>query len=98
VRPNIASACDARGGQRASVQEAAVLPLTAWTTFYIIIGSSAGTLTGLTFVAISLLAGRPRLPNLSGGIATYNTPTIVHFGATLFICTFLRAYLGKGPT
>ncbi len=35
-----------------------MLPLTNWANFYVIVGSSAGALTGLTFVVISLIAGR----------------------------------------
>jgi len=38
------------------MQEAAVLPLPTWQNFYVIIGSAAATLTGLMFVAITLIA------------------------------------------
>jgi hypothetical protein len=65
-------------------------PLTAWVNFYIIVGSSAGALTGLTFVVITLLPqARPR--GAEGGIAAFTTPTIVHFGAVLFVCALLSA-------
>ncbi len=65
-------------------------PLTTWDNFYVIIGSSAGALTGLTFVVISLAARRPDR-STSRGIAVFTTPTVVHFGNALFVCAFLSA-------
>lgn len=65
-------------------------PLGAWENFYIIVGSSAGALTGLTFVAVSLVA-ELRLRGAERGIATFTTPTIVHFGVVLFVCALLSA-------
>ena len=49
------------------VQEAAVSLLLAWQNFYVIVGSSAGALTGLTFVVIILGAGA-RYQSGSGGL------------------------------
>jgi hypothetical protein len=43
----------------------ASLPLEAWSNFYVIGGSSAGGLTGLTFVVIALTADE-RAVSLSG--------------------------------
>ena len=40
------------------------LPLEAWANFYVIVGSSAGGLTGLTFVVIALVADAPALRQL----------------------------------
>ena len=65
-------------------------PLGEWENFYIIVGSSAGALTGLTFVAVTL-AAEPKLRGAERGIAAYNTPTIVHFGIVLFVCALLSA-------
>ena len=64
--------------------------LSAWENFYIIIGSSAGALTGLTFVVIALMQGLQR-QGTSRAVAAYTTPTIVHFGAALFVCALLSA-------
>lgn len=36
--------------------EAALSSLKAWESFYVIVGSSAGALTGLQFVVIALIA------------------------------------------
>jgi hypothetical protein len=70
------------------VQEAAVSPLTAWQNFYVMIGSSAGALIGLTFVVITLMA---RARRSSETIAAFGTPTVVHFCAALLIATILSA-------
>jgi hypothetical protein len=71
-------------------QEAAMSLLTAWANFYIILGSSAGSLTGLMFVVITLTTGR-RVQGASWAMAAFNTPTVWHFGAVLFICAILSA-------
>lgn len=65
------------------------LPLAAWESFYVIVGSSAAALTGLQFVVIVLGA------EVGLGSATTNrafgTPTIVHFGAVLLLSAVLSA-------
>jgi hypothetical protein len=62
----------------------------AWANFYVITGSSAGALTGLMFVVITLVAGTPTRTR-DEGIATFSTPTVVHFGAALFVSAMLSA-------
>jgi len=66
-------------------------PLSAWFNFYVIVGTAAGVLIGLTFVVISLVAGWARRPSLSSGLGTYNTPSVVHFAAVLLACATLSA-------
>ena len=67
-------------------------PLSAWLNFYVIVGTAAGALIGLTFVVISLMAGRATQRNVSsGGLGTYSTPTVVHFAAVLLSCATLSA-------
>jgi hypothetical protein len=64
--------------------------LTPWATFYVIIGSSAAVLTGLMFVAITLVTGtRARRPDV--GIAAFSTPTIMHFCVALAVAAILSA-------
>jgi hypothetical protein len=58
-----------------------------WDNFYVITGSAAAGLTGLTFVVIALSADAKRV-NLRG-LRTFVTPTIVHFGAVLALAAFL---------
>jgi modulator of FtsH protease len=67
-----------------------VEPFSGWESFYVIVGSSAGALTGLTFVAVTLTA-EMRSRGAGQGIPAYTTPTIVHFGVVLFICALLSA-------
>lgn len=59
--------------------------LDGWGNFYVIVGSSAGALIGLQFVVMTLLADAPagRRDERAGG--AFATPTIVHFGAVLFL-------------
>ena len=74
------------------MQEAGVSFLTTWQNFYVIIGSAAATLTGLTFVVITLIVGgRVRVSPASGGIGAFSTPTVVHFGLALLIAALLSA-------
>jgi len=51
-------------------------------------GSSAAALTGLMFVVISLVTGRTR-PSTHDGIATFSTPTVMHFAAALMVSAIL---------
>ena len=64
--------------------------LARWASFYSILGSAAGTLIGLQFVVMTLIAQRPRIPAHEAG-AAFGTPTIVHFSAVLLLSALLRA-------
>jgi hypothetical protein len=64
--------------------------LTAWESFYVIVGSSAAALTGLQFVVIALIADS-RARATSGEISAFGSPTIVHFCVALFVCATLSA-------
>jgi len=63
--------------------------LARWANFYVIVGSSAGALTGLQFVVIALIAQ-------SGGatsrreIRAFGTPTVIHFCAALLISVVMN--------
>src|ERR1700674_4447016 len=65
--------------------------LTAWSNFYVIAGSSAAALTGLMFVVITLVVGLERSKRTPDGIATFSTPTVVHFCVALVISAILSA-------
>jgi hypothetical protein len=65
----------------------ALSSLADWNSFYVIIGSSAAGLTGLTFVVIALAADTHRLN--THGLRAFVTPTIVHFGTVLALAAFL---------
>jgi hypothetical protein len=72
------------------MQEAAMSALSGWESFYVIVGGAAGALTGLTFVAVTLVA-EVRLRGAGQGIPAYTTPTIVHFAVVLFVSAALSA-------
>lgn len=63
--------------------------LAAWDSFYVIVGPAAGALIGLQFVVMTLIAERPHARSADAG-AAFATPTIVHFGAVLFLAALLR--------
>jgi hypothetical protein len=62
--------------------------LAPWANFYVIVGSAAGALIGLQFVVMTLIAIRPHIAAPEAG-AAFATPTIVHFGAVLFLSALL---------
>jgi hypothetical protein len=64
--------------------------LSAWGSFYVIVGSSAGALTGLQFVVMTLIAQKSPPRSAEAGPA-FATPTIVHFGTALLLSAVLSA-------
>jgi len=64
--------------------------LLAWENFYIIVGSSAGALTGLQFVVMALIAESRRRTGMHE-IDTFGTPTVVHFCAVLLVSAILSS-------
>src|SRR5215217_6607204 len=66
--------------------------LSNWQNFYMIMGTAAATLTGLMFVATSLVAGiETHVPTANAGISAFNTPTVVHFSIVLLLAGVLSA-------
>ena len=64
--------------------------LSLWESFYVIVGSSAGALTGLQFVVIALVAESEARTG-AREIEAFGTPTVVHFCAVLLISAILSA-------
>ena len=65
----------------------ALPPIEGWDNFYVIVGSSAAGLTGLTFVVIAL-ASDAHVVRLSA-LRTFITPVVMHFGSALWISALL---------
>jgi hypothetical protein len=65
--------------------------LTAWSSFYVMTGSSAAALTGLMFVVITLVTRADRAEDTHAGISTFSTPTVMHFAAVLLVSAVLIA-------
>jgi hypothetical protein len=57
--------------------------LAGWENFYVLVGTTAGGLTGLTFVVIALVKDRNTSGIRPAGISVFVTPTIVHFAGVL---------------
>ena len=72
------------------IQEMLATPLPKWESFYVIIGSSAGALTGLQFVVMALVADMRRHTSFDT-IDAFGTPTIVHFCVVLALSGILSA-------
>lgn len=72
-------------------------PLAGWDNYYVIIGSSAGGLTGLTFVVIALIR-ESRQGVQPTGVGTFVTPTIVHFCGVLALAAFMSMPHQSGGT
>lgn len=64
--------------------------LSQWESFYVIVGSSAGGLTGLWFVVITLV-GESNIPRSVESTNAFGTPNVVHFAAVLMLSAFLSA-------
>ena len=62
-------------------------PLAGWDNFYVIVGSAAGGLTGLTFVVIALVRDARRVNPV--GLQAFVSPTMVHFGGVLALSAYM---------
>ena len=69
--------------------EPAVSPFAPWESFYVIVGSSAGALTGLQFVVVALSADSRAVRRTELSILAFGSPTIVHFCAVLLTAAIL---------
>jgi hypothetical protein len=64
--------------------------LSAWESFYVIVGSSAAALTGLQFVVITLIADA-RVRRTQREINVFGTPIVMHFSVVLLVSAILSA-------
>ena len=64
--------------------------LSQWESFYVIVGSSAGGLTGLWFVVITLV-GDSNIPRSAESTHAFGTPNVVHFATILVLSAILSA-------
>jgi len=72
------------------VTELANPQLSAWESFYVIVGSSSAALIGLQFVVMTLIADM-QWAATAESIRAFGTPTIVHFGSALVVSAILSA-------
>jgi hypothetical protein len=64
--------------------------LSQWESFWVIVGSSAGGLTGLMFVVVALVR-ESSLPRNPDTINAFGTPNVLHFVAVLLLAAVLSA-------
>ena len=64
--------------------------LTAWQSFYVIVGSSGAALIGVQFVVITLIAGMRRRATPES-ISAFATPTVVHLVGALLVSAIMSA-------
>src|SRR4051812_39570413 len=65
-------------------------PLAGWVSFYEIVGSAAGALTGLQFVVMTLISSTRQSGSVHE-IRAFGTPTVVHFCAALLLSGIMSA-------
>ncbi len=69
------------------------LALSDWQSFYVVVGSSAAALTGLTFIVITIAADDGELAGSASarlsGLRVFITPTAVHFGTALWLSALM---------
>ena len=64
--------------------------LSQWESFWVIVGSSAGGLTGLMFVVVALVK-ESSLPRNPDSLNAFGTPNVIHFVAVLLLAAVLSA-------
>ncbi len=70
----------------------------AWESFYVVIGSTAGALTGLQFVVLTLITESGMIRGTGETLSAFGSPNVVHFCAALLVSAILSApWHGLGP-
>ncbi len=64
--------------------------LSAWESYYVIVGSSGAALIGLQFVVVTLIAGMRRYAD-AGSLSAFGTPTVVHLSGALLVSAIMSA-------
>jgi hypothetical protein len=65
--------------------------LPPWSGFFIMAGTSAASLIGLMFVVITLVTRAERPARSEDGLATFSSPTVMHFSAVLLVSATMTA-------
>ena len=80
------------------MDETGTFTLKAWESFYVIVGSSAGALTGLQFVVLTLISEAGMIRGSGETLAAFGSPNVVHFCAALLVSAIFSApWHGLGP-
>jgi len=80
------------------MDETVTSALKEWESFYVIVGSSAGALTGLQFVVLTLISEAGMIRGSEETLAAFGSPNVVHFCAALLVSAIFSApWHGLGP-
>src|SRR5262245_41711727 len=83
---------DGPGRRRgAGMTEVVENPMRAWEAFYVIVGSSAGALTGLQFVVLTMISESQVIKGTEQSLAAFGSPNVVHFCAALLVSALFSA-------
>jgi len=63
--------------------------LSAWQSFYVMVGSSGAALIGIQFVVIALIANMRQRPT-ADTISAFGTPTVVHLVSALLVSAIMN--------
>jgi hypothetical protein len=81
-----------------TMDERAVFSPQAWESFYVIVGTTAGALTGLQFVVLTLITEAGMIRGTSDTLSAFASPNVVHFCAALLVSAIFSApWHGLGP-
>src|SRR5687767_5649605 len=73
------------------MDETAAFSTHAWEGFYVIVGSTAGALTGLQFVVLTLITEAGVIRGTGETLSAFGTPTVVHFCTALLVSAIFSA-------
>ena len=73
------------------MSEPAANPMQAWEAFYVIVGSSAGALTGLQFVVLTMISEAGVVRGTPDTLSAFASPNVVHFCAALLVSALFSA-------
>jgi hypothetical protein len=70
------------------LSELASPALSAWQSFYVMVGSSGAALIGIQFVVITLIANM-RQSTTADAVSAFGTPTVVHLASALLVSAIM---------
>jgi len=73
------------------MNETALVTRQSWESFYVIVGSAAGALTGLQFVVLTLITEADLLSSSGEALSAFGSPNVVHFCSALLVSAILTA-------
>src|SRR5687767_14725940 len=73
------------------MDETAAFSTHAWEAFYVVVGTTAGALTGLQFVVLTLITEAGMIRGTGETLSAFGSPNVVHFCTALLVSAILSA-------